>query len=136
MKGRVETLSFFQELKEGDQFLHPAEYADFASFKYAILANTSVDSSHINDANPRLIYQSLNGDTMDITFDSATNPYNNTHKINNTAVDYDSSKLFRHALAAAGTELRRVHGHGGRREAGLQFRRLDDYTWRDATFTR
>ncbi|MCJ8013683.1 fibronectin type III domain-containing protein [Paenibacillus sp. KQZ6P-2] len=71
-----------------------AEYADFASFKSAILAKTSVDSSHINDTNPRLIYQSLSGDTMDITFDSAEGPYNNTHKINNKAIDYNSFKLF------------------------------------------
>ncbi|WP_256865208.1 fibronectin type III domain-containing protein [Paenibacillus sp. 32352] len=71
-----------------------SEYKDFAAFKNAVLANTTVDSTHINEANPRLIYKSLSGDWMDITFDSAADAYNNTHKINNTPVDYSAFKLF------------------------------------------
>ncbi|MCY9695120.1 OmpL47-type beta-barrel domain-containing protein [Paenibacillus alginolyticus] len=71
-----------------------SEYADFASFKNAILNTTTVDSTHINDTNPRLIYKSLNGDLMDITFDDAAAAYNNTHNINNTPINYNTYKLF------------------------------------------
>ncbi|WP_216855311.1 Ig-like domain-containing protein [Paenibacillus alba] len=71
-----------------------SEYANFASFKNAILTNTTVDSSHIDEANPRLIYRSLSGDSLDITFDEAANAYNNTHKINGNAINYGAFKLF------------------------------------------
>ncbi|MFD0693898.1 OmpL47-type beta-barrel domain-containing protein [Paenibacillus sp. GCM10027628] len=71
-----------------------SEYPDFVSFKNAILTNTMIDSSHIDDTNPRLIYKSLNGDSMDITFDSAADAYNNTHKINGNAINYSAFKLF------------------------------------------
>lgn len=71
-----------------------SEYPDFAAFQSAVLANTSIDSSRIDDANPRLIYRSLSGDTLDITFDDAAAPYNGTHLINGTPIDYDSFKLF------------------------------------------
>ncbi|TXK85038.1 Ig-like domain-containing protein [Paenibacillus sp. N3.4] len=70
------------------------EYADFASFKNAILTNTTIDSSHIDDANPRLIYKSLSGDSMDITYDEAADAYNNTHKINGNSINYSAFKLF------------------------------------------
>ncbi|OPH59928.1 hypothetical protein BC351_18550 [Paenibacillus ferrarius] len=71
-----------------------SEYADFASFKNAVLTNTTVDSSHIDEANPRLIYRSLSGDSLDITFDEAASAYNNTHKINGNAINYGAFKLF------------------------------------------
>ena len=71
-----------------------SDYADFASFKNAVLTTTAVDSSHIDDTNPRLVYTSLSGDTMDLTFDQASGSYAGTHKINGTAIDYASFKLF------------------------------------------
>lgn len=71
-----------------------SEYADFAAFKSAVLANASVDASHIDETNPRLIYRALNGDTMDITFDAASAASNNTHKINGTPIAYSTFKLF------------------------------------------
>ncbi|MBB6670741.1 fibronectin type III domain-containing protein [Cohnella nanjingensis] len=71
-----------------------SEYADFAGFKSAVLANTTVDASHIDETNPRLIYRSLRGDTMDITFDEAAAAYAGTHKINGTPIDYNAFKLF------------------------------------------
>ncbi|WP_231571581.1 Ig-like domain-containing protein [Gordoniibacillus kamchatkensis] len=71
-----------------------SEYADFASFKNAVLAKTAVDSTHIDETNPRLIYKSLSGDVLDITFDDAAAAYNNAHKINNAAVNYSAFKLF------------------------------------------
>ncbi|MBW7457614.1 hypothetical protein K0U00_26585, partial [Paenibacillus sepulcri] len=71
-----------------------SEYADLNSFKNAVLSNTTVDATHINDANPRLIYTSLSGDAMDITFDQGAAAYTGTHKINNTPIDYASFKLF------------------------------------------
>ncbi|WP_223275492.1 Ig-like domain-containing protein [Paenibacillus elgii] len=71
-----------------------SEYADFASFKNAVLTNTTMDSSHINEANPRLIYKSLSGDTLDITFDDGAGAYNNTHRINGNPIPYSAFKLF------------------------------------------
>lgn len=71
-----------------------SEYADFAAFKSAVLTNASVDASHLDETNPRLIYHALNGDTMDITFDAASATYNNTHKINGTPIAYSSFKVF------------------------------------------
>ncbi|WP_158602318.1 Ig-like domain-containing protein [Cohnella endophytica] len=71
-----------------------SEYADFASFKNAVLTRTTVDSSHIDEAIPRLIYKNLDGHVMDITFDRAKDPYNNTHKIDGVAIDYNAYKLF------------------------------------------
>ncbi len=71
-----------------------SEYPDLDSFKNAILTRTTLDSSHIDDANPRLMYTNLSGHVMDITFDLASGSYNNTHKIDGTAIDYASFKLF------------------------------------------
>ncbi|GIO15702.1 hypothetical protein J19TS2_52570 [Cohnella xylanilytica] len=71
-----------------------SEYESFAAFKNAVLANATVDASHIDETNPRLIYRGLNGDTLDITFDSAAAAYNNTHRINGTPIGYASFKLF------------------------------------------
>ncbi|MBB6730090.1 fibronectin type III domain-containing protein [Cohnella sp. CBP 2801] len=71
-----------------------SEYASLAAFESAVLANTSLDASHIDETNPRLIYHSLSGDTMDITYDSAAGAYNNTHKIDNVPIDYSSFKIF------------------------------------------
>ncbi|MBE9913029.1 hypothetical protein G8C92_03120 [Paenibacillus donghaensis] len=71
-----------------------SDYPDFASFKNAVLTKTTLDASHINDANPRLIYKNLDGHAMDITFDLASGSYNNTHKINGNAIDYSAYKLF------------------------------------------
>ncbi|MFD0713118.1 Ig-like domain-containing protein [Paenibacillus sp. GCM10027626] len=71
-----------------------SEYADFASFKQAVLNRTSLDSSHIDEANPRLVYTNLSGNVMDINFDLASGSYNNTHKINGKPIDYSAYKLF------------------------------------------
>lgn len=71
-----------------------SEYADFAAFKNAVLTGTTVDSSHIDADNPRLIYTNLSGDTMDITFDRASGVYAGTHKVNGQPIDYASFKLF------------------------------------------
>ncbi|RED64836.1 Ig-like domain-containing protein [Cohnella lupini] len=71
-----------------------SEYADFAGFKNAILTQTSLDSSHIEEANPRLIFTNLSGDELDLTFDLGSSAYANTHKVNGTAIDYSSFKLF------------------------------------------
>ncbi|MCC3371908.1 fibronectin type III domain-containing protein [Cohnella sp. REN36] len=71
-----------------------SEYADFAAFKSAVLSNTTVDASHIDEANPRLVYRNLHGNTMDIVFDSAAAAYAGTHKINGVPIDYNTFKLF------------------------------------------
>jgi uncharacterized protein YjdB/chitodextrinase len=71
-----------------------SEYVNFASFKNAVLTKTTVDSSHIDEAIPRLIYTNLDGHVMDITFDRAKDSYNNTHKIDGVAINYDAYKLF------------------------------------------
>jgi len=71
-----------------------SEYADFAAFKNAVLTGATVDSSHIDEDNPRLIYTNLSGHTMDITFDRASGAYAGTHKVNGQPIGYTAFKLF------------------------------------------
>ncbi|MFF2094312.1 Ig-like domain-containing protein [Paenibacillus sp. NPDC058174] len=71
-----------------------SQYADFNSFKNAILTQTTLDSSHIDDSSPRLIFTNLAGDNLDITFDLASGAYAGTHKVNGVPIDYSSFKLF------------------------------------------
>lgn len=71
-----------------------AEYGDLEAFKTAILTTTELNSSAIDETNPRLVYKNLEGNVMDITFDRASASYNGTHKINGEPIDYDSFKLF------------------------------------------
>lgn len=69
-------------------------YADLDAFASALVRTTSIDASHLEDADPRLVYHSLNGDELDITFDSAAQAPGAAHLVNGTAIDYDSFKLF------------------------------------------
>ncbi|WP_184758860.1 hypothetical protein [Streptosporangium album] len=70
-------------------------YADLDAFASALIGTTSMDVSHLEDANPRLVYHSLSGDDLDITFDSASQAPGATHLVNGTAIDYDSFVLDR-----------------------------------------
>ncbi|PJJ65561.1 chitinase A-like protein [Compostimonas suwonensis] len=76
--------------------LETADAADYASLDdfAAAIAGTSVDASHIDETNPRLVYQGLNGDTLDLTFDNAAAAPSGAAKVNDVAIDYDSYKLF------------------------------------------
>ncbi|MFF2850905.1 fibronectin type III domain-containing protein [Streptomyces sp. NPDC058001] len=69
-------------------------YADFDAFVTALTRTSSLDLSHLEDANPRIVYHSLKGDDLDITFDSASAAPAATHLVNGEAVAYDSYKLF------------------------------------------
>ncbi|MER6945991.1 fibronectin type III domain-containing protein [Nonomuraea sp. NPDC000554] len=69
-------------------------YADLDAFASALVRTTSLDVSHLEDANPRLVYHSLSGDDLDITFDSASQAPGAAHLVNGKAIDYDSFKLF------------------------------------------
>ncbi|MCF6470864.1 hypothetical protein FAF44_21060 [Nonomuraea sp. MG754425] len=69
-------------------------YADLDAFADALVSTTRMDVSHLEDANPRLVYHSLSGDELDITFDAASQPPGGAHRVNGTAIDYDSFKLF------------------------------------------
>lgn len=61
-------------------------------FKDDILANTAIDASHLDETNPRLIYTTLSGDQMDITY-QYPGVYNNNRKLNGQAVAYGSWPL-------------------------------------------
>ncbi|MFJ6569720.1 fibronectin type III domain-containing protein [Streptomyces sp. NPDC091292] len=69
-------------------------YTDFDAFVSALTNTTSLDLSHLEDANPRIVYHSLKGDDLDITFDSASAAPSGAHLVNGTPVDYDAFKLF------------------------------------------
>ncbi|MEV4976520.1 fibronectin type III domain-containing protein [Streptomyces scopuliridis] len=69
-------------------------YDGFDAFVKAVTGTTRVDASHLEDTNPRLVYHSLSGDDLDITFDSASEAPAAAHLVNGTPVDYDSYKLF------------------------------------------
>ncbi|GAA5187605.1 hypothetical protein GCM10023322_36330 [Rugosimonospora acidiphila] len=71
-----------------------SEYASLDAFAAAITSKTSLDTSHVGDASPRLVYHSLHGDTLDLTYDSPAQAPGATHLINGTPIDYDSFKLF------------------------------------------
>ncbi|MFE7711389.1 hypothetical protein ACFU6I_37760 [Streptomyces sp. NPDC057486] len=69
-------------------------YTDFDAFVRALTSTTSLDLGHLEDTNPRLVYHSLSGDDLDITFDTASEAPAATHLVNGTPIDYDSYKLF------------------------------------------
>jgi chitodextrinase len=71
-----------------------SEYADLDAFASALTGNTSLDTSHLEEANPRLVYHSLSGDDLDITYDAAAQAPGATHLVNGTPIGYDSLKLF------------------------------------------
>ncbi|MEV1170670.1 fibronectin type III domain-containing protein, partial [Nonomuraea sp. NPDC049784] len=71
-----------------------SRYADLDAFARAITGTTRLDVSHLEDANPRLVYRSLTGDTLDITFDDAAQAPAGALLVNGTPIDYDSFKLF------------------------------------------
>ncbi|MGZ0152486.1 fibronectin type III domain-containing protein [Kribbella sp. WER1] len=69
-------------------------YPNLDAFTAALLKKTSLDTSHVDDANPRLVYHSLSGHDLDLTFDSATQAPGPTHLVDGEPIDYDSFKLF------------------------------------------
>ncbi|GIH18613.1 chitinase N-terminal domain-containing protein [Rugosimonospora africana] len=71
-----------------------SEYPSLDAFANAITTKTSLDTSHVNDTDPRLVYHSLHGDTLDITYDNPAGAPGATHLVNDTPIDYDSFKLF------------------------------------------
>ncbi|MEU7866403.1 PxKF domain-containing protein [Dactylosporangium sp. NPDC049140] len=71
-----------------------SEYASLDAFATAVATRTSLDTSHIGDDNPRLVYHGVHGDTLDITYDNPAQAPGATHLINGTPVNYDSFKLF------------------------------------------
>jgi hypothetical protein len=70
------------------------DYTNLAGFTQAVLTTTVLDSSHLNDANPRLVYTALNGDVVDITFDNAAAAPAGAQKVNGTAIPFDTFKTF------------------------------------------
>ncbi|MFE5096945.1 fibronectin type III domain-containing protein [Streptomyces sp. NPDC056638] len=71
-----------------------SRYAGLDAFVSALTSTTSMDVSHVEDTNPRLVYHSLSGDDLDITFDSASEAPGATHLVNGTPIDYGAYKLF------------------------------------------
>ena len=69
-------------------------YGDLSSFADAILAGDRLDTSHVDEAAPRLIYHSLAGKTLDLTWDIASQAPGAAAKIDGVAVGYDAYKLF------------------------------------------
>jgi hypothetical protein len=69
-------------------------YADLDSFATALTTRTRLDTSHVDDAEPQLVYHSLTGDDLDITFDDPAKAPGATHLVNGRPVDYDGFKLF------------------------------------------
>lgn len=65
---------------------------ELSRFKADILATVAIDASHLDETNPRLIYTSLSGDQMDITY-QYTGMYNNNRKLNGQPVAYASWPL-------------------------------------------
>lgn len=71
-----------------------SRYSGIDAFAAALTTKTRLDTSHIDDADPRLVYHNLRGDDLDITFDSAAQAPGATHRVNGEAIDYDAFKLF------------------------------------------
>lgn len=71
-----------------------SQYADLDAFANALVSKTSWDVSRIDDTSPRIVYHSLKGDDLDLTFDSAAGAPGAAHLVNSTPIDYDSYPLF------------------------------------------
>ncbi|MFJ1548562.1 fibronectin type III domain-containing protein [Streptomyces sp. NPDC088246] len=69
-------------------------YAGLDAFASALTSTTRMDVSRLEDTNPRLVYHSLSGDDLDITFDSASEAPGATHLVDGTPIDYGAYKLF------------------------------------------
>lgn len=65
---------------------------ELAAFQNDILTKTSIDSSHIDDTNPRIVYTALDGTILDLTYRThgTESQYADQCKINGTSVDYSS----------------------------------------------
>lgn len=85
--------------KKNGWILETSELAPYATgnvateleaFKSDILAKTSIDATGIDDVNPRLVYTSLNGSTLDLTYrpHGTKSQYAGQCKINNVPVNY------------------------------------------------
>lgn len=71
-----------------------SKYPSLDAFATALTTKTRLDTSHVDDADPRLVYHSLRGRDLDITFDSAAQAPGATHRVNGEPIDYDAFKLF------------------------------------------
>ncbi|MFI1096995.1 fibronectin type III domain-containing protein [Streptomyces sp. NPDC020917] len=71
-----------------------SKYASLDAFATALTTKTRLDTSHVDDADPRLVYHSLTGDDLDITFDDPTQAPGATHLVNGKPINYDGFKLF------------------------------------------
>lgn len=67
--------------------------AELDRFAAAVVARTAVDASRLAMERPRLLFTSLSGHVLDITYRPHGEPYASQHTINGTAVDYDSFPL-------------------------------------------
>ncbi len=111
-----------------------SDYADLDAFERAITGTTSLDTSHVDEANPRLVYRSLNGDDLDITFDAASQAPGAAHLVNGTPIDYDAFKLFDTPWLQQDKLGLHLHRIGGRLDRRLRLRSLDGDRhgrWRD-----
>ncbi|MGW3510082.1 fibronectin type III domain-containing protein [Streptomyces sp. NPDC000994] len=72
-----------------------SEYPSLDAFTAALTRRTSLDTSHVDDAAPRLVYHSLRGHDLDITFDSAAQAPGATHLLDGEPINYDEFKLFK-----------------------------------------
>ncbi len=60
--------------------------AELNRFKEAVLSQSKVDFSHVDDPNPRVVYKSIHGYTLDLTYPMDA-------KLNENAVDYNRYRL-------------------------------------------
>ncbi|WP_435175224.1 fibronectin type III domain-containing protein [Actinacidiphila sp. bgisy145] len=69
-------------------------YASLDAFATALTTRTRLDTSHIGDAEPRLVYHSLSGHDLDLTFDDPAQAPGATHLVDGKPIRYDAFKLF------------------------------------------
>ncbi|WP_201298732.1 PxKF domain-containing protein [Microbacterium sp. 8M] len=71
-----------------------SQYADLQAFAAAMTSTTSVDTSHIGDSAPRLVYRNLAGKTLDLTYGDSTAAPAGQAKVDGVPIAYDGFKLF------------------------------------------
>ncbi|MGW2180686.1 fibronectin type III domain-containing protein [Streptomyces sp. NPDC001732] len=71
-----------------------SEYSGLDSFAAALTSGTRLDTNHLEESNPRVVYHSLRGNDLDITFDSAAQAPGSAHLVNGRPIGYDAFKLF------------------------------------------
>lgn len=81
------------ETSEAKPYAGGGELKELARFASDVLKKTKIDATGIDAAVPRLVYTSLTGHTLDLTFTPFGKPYRDQRKIDGKAVDYRAFPL-------------------------------------------